>query len=544
MKSILYKGKYDLNEVYNVYYMNNKPEAKEVNEIIVKNIICEKRNLNYNIIEGLSQKVRFITEDKFIHSFTIIVKLRTKEETTVPHILGSNYFNTFHTENIDDEETRNLLKDLDCILFTSMGFLRSCYYNTYNLMINGSSDFINNLQFSSRDFKDELNLVIGKAIKLDSIQNEKVLSFNNIKENIRTIVLYDNYVEAIEDKENDWEEIIGVNYARGALSKENHFKSNLKADYVNNILIISDNDKIIPYFKEKINENYDCYKEISPFILINQYHNHQKRATNVYNRGPAMVRDNYIRIRKEPAWQSIWISKSILSFNIVNINKVERVVMPRGTMRDGTIWFSIDYNIGKRKKRTIPICSIADIFGRYNFDKLCNIILFYEEGTERLEESMNYINSFLATRDNSDREKYLKTARKEGALEEDSDPISSWFKLASQNADNELERVKEAYIKLKSDLLDEYKNMSDYIYYIDTHNKRPIPSIKWRGKIVNSKCTSFYLASKEVGRSNAVLEPSIRIEGRDRVSIIYLRRLYNEGDNSLNLDDKTIKKEW
>lgn len=352
------------------------------------------------------------------------------------------------------------------------------------------------------------------------------------------VCLYDNIASSINDNRY-WLYSTYINLAKDTkIVDKGAYNNQLYATLYNQTLIIYDNEKSYNNVIDKMNNT-----------LINRYN------TIVVNHYGVLAskRNIYGLIQNSYGYEMRGSNEDHNSLTIIMISRdrIKNPALRRGTSHfDGTV--SLFRKNNKPMGQATFMVHSTVVYGETDF-----YIVPYAENETIHEKAIKILSNWVSTESNELRNK-LKEQYVNECLSEPSevtdDAMSEWFKACTQNAANDEERLKMAYLDLKANLLKEYKDIGAFLATQSFNNKQPIPAIKLGeglDRSTNGKI-SFDLYSKTYNEMHGIPLPQAAtikelrvkffIPGNRRTAnwfngVVPFEELYNKQTNELVLQE-------
>lgn len=352
------------------------------------------------------------------------------------------------------------------------------------------------------------------------------------------VSLYDNIASSINDNRY-WLYSTYVNLAKDTKIVDNgSYNNQLHAVLYNKTLIIYDNEKtfngIIDKMSDILINRYDT-------IIINHYGILASKR-NIYR----LITSSYgyeMRGSNE--------GRNTLTLMMLGRDRLKSPALRRGSSHfEGTV--SLFRKNNKSMGQAMFMVHSTISYGETDF-----YIVPYAENETIHEKAMEILSRWVST-GNSELRNQLKEQYVNECLSEPSevtdDAMSEWFKACTQNAANDEERLKLAYLDLKANLLKEYKDIGAFLATQSFNNKQPIPAIKLGEGLdcSTTKKIAFDLYSKIYSEMHGITLPQsvtikeLRVKffipGDKRINnwfngVVPFEELYNKQTNELVLQE-------
>jgi len=352
------------------------------------------------------------------------------------------------------------------------------------------------------------------------------------------VCLYDNIASSINDSRY-WLYSTYINLAKDTrIVDKGSYNNQLHAVLYNQTLIIYDNEKSYNSIKDKMNDalinRYDT-------IILNHYGVLASKR-NIYR----LITSSYgyeMRGTNE--------SRNSLTLMMISRDRIKNPTLRRGTSHfDGTV--SLFSKNNKSMGQAMFMIHSTVTYGEINFYIIPYAVneTIHEKATEILSQWVSTGSSELR---NQLKEQYVNECLSEPSEVTD-DAMSEWFKACTQNAANDEERLKLAYLDLKANLLKEYKDIGAFLATQSFNNKQPIPAIKLgegldrstNGKIAFDLYSKIYNEMHGIPLPQAVTIKELRVKffipGDRRTDnwfngVVPFEELYNKQTNELVLQE-------
>ena len=362
---------------------------------------------------------------------------------------------------------------------------------------------------------------------------------NRQKLNI-TISVYDNYAEAINDNEGTWLLVYGL-HIKTPDYYINDPRIKIHAELYNNTLIVMDNIKGYASIKDTLLQSEHIFRNLD-VMTVNQY--------NLKNYSNDLIVCNSSRGYGNYRWMKLLL---------VNKNKIKGMKSDRNAY-DGCYNIRVDYHFNDIKKISL-YTKISK--NRQGLNGTSSYIIPFEIDKDIHNQSISLLNRYLEVDNRNLQDEIMQEYISSCLINDDSeegDVLVKWFKRATLNASTDEEKLKNAYTKLKDNLIEEYRNVKIYMEATKLTDKQPIPAVKLDkilstnpGKIISFNWTDHQLQNIEFYRLDAPIRyTTLDInycfrKGKGSQAMIYsgkceCKNLMDKTKNELNLDlDNIIK---
>lgn len=274
------------------------------------------------------------------------------------------------------------------------------------------------------------------------------------------VALYDNLCDAINQKE--------LHYHKGQLivpegaiwSRDPYLeKTRLKAEFINDTLVVSDNTTAINSIRETLQNsqnicvNYDI-------VCIAQY-----TITHSNGYGLIVPTSGGVNVKAKYARFTLLNKDRILAFKQDRYFDTNRVSYLSGT---------IQY-----KKTKYKTFNVAMKIFPFEHHKVSHYVVPFEKDKDTHIECFKFLDDLMSNTTLNDGSELLMSFPAKFLLQsvEGDDVLVKWFNMAASNAQSDEEKLRKAYLQLKEGLVKEFREVELFLANNNVTNKKPIPSI-------------------------------------------------------------------
>lgn len=443
----------------------------------------------------------------------------------------------------DEMERNGIIYDIfykidRCIETFGLSFLKDIKYNYINIYTNGSMGnqmYAPSNETTKQLFENLSNSLEDICISIEFNKNKIYRNYNSVK--MRTMI-YDNFKEAINNRNNDTWMISGGNklgvicFGRIYRDENNNYRyrceynDHFKVDYIKDTVVFYDGDKSFEMVKHFI----QGWK--TNFVSITQFTEHKDFFFHRLNNDET--------------------GKIILHFI-----KEDKILS--GEIR-------ADYHNTLNGKATCRIKknlkTVYSILKR-DYGAICNgeYIVPYSPEENLSSKALYYINKIIINNqlDVDSTNKYNDLLFKRDY--DESDILLKWFDFCAGTNKNNNMKIINAYKNMRDNLVEEYKQLGYYMNSYDFTKCNPIPTIKMDKKLQNNFYKTLHIDTKNIiinkinkMKITPIEEKQTYIKGmffiknrRGEKNILLgevpIKKFYNGKDNTIELSYIKLKGE-